>query len=93
MEKVQAGSLTEEFSFSRALHLMKNNNAKVRSVEYVKGEYLFIKQFDSGSFIQHTGCPRHFNECMVEDDDTVGWSLLCEDIMGNWTLYDERIHG
>jgi len=43
MEKVQAGSLSEEFSFSRALHLMRYGRAKCRPVSMGNQRYYFVK--------------------------------------------------
>lgn len=76
MEKVQAGSLTEEFSFSRALHLMKNNNAKVRLNDWENGKFVYVK-----------------NGHIVRNDGTATVCFSNHEMMGNWTLYDERIHG
>jgi len=76
MEKVQAGSFTEEFSFSRALHLMRHSKTKVRMKNWKEGKYACVK---GGNVVNEQGI-----------------ALVCfgnHEIMANWTVYDERIHG
>lgn len=80
MEKVQAGSLTETFRFSRAQHLMENSGAKVRSVHMGKGEYFFIRD---NKMILKTSMGEMSHNLMI----------YAETLLDNWTLYDERLHG
>lgn len=83
MEKVQAGSLTEEFSFSRALHLMQYGNAKCRFKDSKK-ERFYVNPFGELVFSQK------INNTWI---DSVPVGLRTDWIMGGWTMYDERIHG
>ncbi len=84
MEKVQAGSLTEEFSFSRALHLMRNSGAKVRMTGWINGVYIYIPKL-SNTILETTVHGKHRLSRHAHFE--------ANEILGNWTLYDEDIHG
>lgn len=84
MGKVQAGTLTEEFSFSRALHLMRNSGAKVRPCSFGAGQYFVLRHSSLGE--------EYFMMASGENMGSMN-SIHSSHILGNWTLYDERIHG
>lgn len=85
MEKVQAGSITEEFSFSRALHLIKHSGEKVRHVAMSAKTFIFID--NNKMFLSSDG------KVYDTHNPDVGFILPSDAIVGNWTIYDERIHG
>lgn len=93
MEKVQSGSITEEFSFSRALYLMQNSGEKVRCVDYHKCEYLCIEKDSYGDDkIFHYGTDNKY-DLYKHYKDQQAFSIFADDILTSWTIYDERLHG
>lgn len=81
--------VSETFSFSRALHLMRYAGAKVRGVHFKNGEYYYISQGNEGSVLRYatisgkTGKRTHYR--LV--------ALNANDVIGDWEIYREELHG